>query len=352
MAWLVPYVINGAAHSAALFRRQAQRPATDQVGVSRPGDLKVTQLPAAATGFRIAQGGLSLPSRFPGRGRESYGVENGDAVIDVTDVPGTGSSARRDAVVVEVLDPNYMAVTHEDAALTNYMKVHVVQGVAAGAKTIGNIASFNNRTAYVLAFINWPANTTAITNAMIQDVRELANPKRTEVVYARPRIGADESSGQQFLTVKDSTGGEYFPGGAGSPNEFTVDIPLWATRMVIDAKWITVLLKGNPWGSCWIEYGDEYRAHTWPNKQQYEFTTQKFGFHSPATTDEKSANFLVMDEVPIPAKLRGKRITFVFKASRRDESQINSSHQVRMLWDSGLGCRITFAESALDSDLI
>lgn len=352
MAWLVPYVINGAAHSAALFRRQAQRPATDQVGVSRPGDLKVSQLSAAATGFRIAQGGLSLPSRFPGRGRESYGVENGDAVIDVNDVAGTGSSARRDAIVVEILDPNYRPVTHEVAALTNYMEVHVVQGVGAGAKTIDDIATFNNRTAYVLAFINWPESTTAITNAMIQDARSLANPKRSEALYARPRIGADETSAQQFLTGKDSNGGEYFPGGAGSPNTFQVDVPEWATRMVIDASWMTVMLKGNPYGSHWIEFGDEYKPHTWPNQRQYEFATQQFGFNAPDSTDIKSTNFLLMDEVPVPAKLRGKRVTFAFKASRRDETQINASNQVSMLWNSGLGCRITFAEAAVDADLI
>lgn len=176
MAWLTPYVINGAAHSAALFRRQAQRPASPNAGIAQPADLKVTQLPAAADGFRIATGSLSLPSRFPARSRESYGVENGDEVIDVTGVTGTGSSARRDAVVVEVLDPNYLAITHEEAAPLNYMRVHVVQGVSTAATSIASIPEFNDRTAYVLAFINWPANQTAIQGSYIEDARAMASP--------------------------------------------------------------------------------------------------------------------------------------------------------------------------------
>lgn len=254
MAWLVPYVINGAAHSAALFRRQAQRPATDQVGVSRPGDLKVTQLPAAATGFRIAQGGLSLPSRFPGRGRESYGVENGDAVIDVTDVPGTGSSARRDAIVVELLDPNYLPITHEDAALTNYMTVHVVQEVAAGAKTIDNIPSFNNRTAYVLAFINWPASTTSITNAMIQDARVLASPEYMPFKISYALSGAEVDA--VTSTSAYPAGGQTWPIQAEVAAQLLVDIPDWATHVMTEVTLYGVHFPGGEAsGAVWLRIG-------------------------------------------------------------------------------------------------
>lgn len=351
MTWLVPYVINGAAHSAALFRRQAQRPSNDQTGVARPADLKVMPLPSAGPGFRIAQGGLSIVSRFPGRDRESYGVENGDSVLTVDGVNGTGSAARRDAVVVEVIDPNYLTSewTHDTAAPLNYMKVHVVEGVDVAAKDIDGLgATWRDRTAYVLAFINWPANQTSVQASYIEDARQLANPLRSEETFARPRIAADEVNNRQFLTVKESSGGEVFPGGPGSPNQFQIDVPIWATRMIVDPRWMTVLMKGNPWGYYWLEWGTEYRPNTWPNKQSYEFASQKFGFHAPNTADTKGTNLLLMEDVPVDEKLRGKRVTFAFKASRRDESQINSTHQVWMEADSGLGCRITFTQSARD----
>lgn len=321
MAWLVPYVINGAAHSAALFRRQAQRPATDQAGVSRPGDLKVTQLPAAATGFRIAQGGLSLPSRFPGRGRESYGVENGDAVIDVTDVPGTGSSARRDAVVVELLDPNYLPITHEDAALTNYMTVHVVQDVPAGAKTIDNITSFNNRTAYVLAFINWPASTTAITNAMIQDARRVAVPKRELHTRNYELSGAEESAIASTAA---------YPVGATWPSHAEVDavwsyvdIPDWATRVRIVMTWSGVRIPGGAAkGYVWCMVG----GLSDPNR----VVTQ--GRVWDATRD----GFRATGDVSIPAALRGTRQGFFPRATR-----ITGTNATAPVLDSGSGLDLT-----------
>lgn len=351
MAWLNPYVINGAAHSAALFRRQAQRPASANSGVAEPGDLLVTKLPSAGPGFRIMPGSLSLKSGYANRERESYGVENGDTAIDITGVEGTGSAARRDAIVVEVLDPNYMPITHEEAALENYTRVTVVQNVPS-AKDIRGVPGYTNRTAYVLAFINWPKEQTAIQQSYLEDARVLANPKTEDRIYARPRIGADETSGQQFLTATVASGGEFFPGGSGSPNEFQLRIPEWATRMIIDANWLSVHAGGdNPWGRQWIEFGTEYRPHTWPNKQQYEFATQQFGFNYPNTSDQKDRDWSVADEVPVPPKLRGELVTFVFKAGL-DSKHAPGVKPVWMIWNGGLVCRVRFAQQAVGPDLL
>lgn len=339
MAWLVPYVINGAAHSAALFRRQAQRPATDQVGVSRPGDLKVTQLPAAATGFRIAQGGLSLPSRFPGRGRESYGVENGDAVIDVTDVPGTGSSARRDAVVVELLDPNYLPITHAEAELTNYMTVHVVQGVAAGAKTIDNIPSFNNRTAYVLAFINWPANTTAITNAMIEDARRTANPILGRVLRA---INLSEK-GSGYRTPINATsaypaGGETWPQEAVEAGILDIEIPADATHMLYAITWSQLSTFGGfgrAWGGMWLQIGRTDDPDNWK------------GQLSQWDTVENASSTMMMrvaETRVIPAELRGKTKRFYPRVNRTEGVADGSP---RLTWASSFEVDVTFESRAV-----
>lgn len=352
MGFITPYVINGAAHSAALFRRQAQRPASDQAGVSRPGDLRVSPLNVPADGFRMAVGGASIPSRYPGRERESYGVENADTEITVTGVVGTGSQAtRRDAIIVEVLDPNYTAITHEEAAPLNYTQVRVVQNVPANAKTVADIPALAGVTAYVVSFIDWPKSTGTITAEMLKDPRQVANPQRGERVYARPRIAADDGV-QNFLVATVANGGEYFPGGGGYANEFQVDIPEWATRMVIDARWMSVYYKQNPYGYFWVEYGDEYRPHTWPNKRQYEFATQSFAFNAPNTgADEKTDQWSLMDEVAVPAKLRGKRVTFVFKAGVATAA-MGTGKWVWMNSLGGLGMRVTFAEVAEGPNLI
>jgi hypothetical protein len=46
-------------------------------------------------------------------------------------------------------------------------------------------------------------------------------------------------------------------------NEFEVFVPKWATRILIDASWMSVRYGANtnPQGHYWIEYGDEYRPY-------------------------------------------------------------------------------------------
>src|SRR5699024_6898602 len=118
---------------------------------------------------------------------------------------------------------------------------------------------------YVLAEVNVPKSTATITNAMITSKQKLEQPKREQLMFGRPRVAEDESRNLGF-TVAD--GGEYFPGGGGNPNAFEVDVPEWATRIMIDASWMSVRYAGNtnPYGHYWVEYGDEYRNRTWPNK--------------------------------------------------------------------------------------
>ncbi|MBK0418272.1 hypothetical protein JD276_04405 [Leucobacter sp. CSA1] len=247
MAWLVPYVINGAQHTASLFRRQAQRPATDTSGVARPDDLKVTQLPQAEAGVRIMPGGLTIQSRFPNRDRESYGVENADGAVDITGLTGTTSAARRDAVIVQVLDPNYMAITHEAAALENYTRVTVVQDVSTSAKQIGDIPSMNGVTGYVLAFIDWPANQTVVQGSYIKDARKLASPKRTDGTTIAYPTGAT-TTGRRIPNGPTAYGDWPLEG-----NERPlVEIPTWATYILV-----TAIVEG-----AWYAGGSNTTANT------------------------------------------------------------------------------------------
>lgn len=350
------FIGGGAEHTPESARRLVYASTSGAEGVGGVNDLRVLPLSVPGTGVRVTIGSALIKSNYVGGETQTYmGTVYQQETASVT--PTGSTSKRSDLVVMRVEDPfaagsPYNPPAEADIPNAPYIHIRVISGVPANTKRLQDVAGYKNDTAVTLARIDFPVNTGTVTAGMITDLRKVAQPQRTEVVYARPRIAADETAGQQFLKGKKSGGGEYFPGGAGSPNQFQVEVPAWATRMVIDASWMTVQMRGNPWGSYWVEYGDEWRDYTWPNKQQYEFATQEFGFHAPATSDVKSTNFLLMDEVPVPAKLRGKTITFVFKGARRDESQINNTHQVWMEWDSGLGMRITFAERAIDSDLL
>lgn len=329
MGWDVPYTINGAKHSAAVFRKQAQRPATDQTGVARPGDLKVVPLPSAADGFRILEGGLSLRSRFPGRGRESYGVENSDGAIDITGVEGTGSSPRRDAIVVEVLDPNYLPIEHADVSPQNYMAVEVVQNVPT-AKDITGVPGFENRTAYVLAFIEWPAGQTSIQESYLKDARRVALP-RTERVWRPVNLSA-------LQRLSSTTA--YPAGGQTWPSEFTGEVgkihcPDWATHARIRMDWGSVRFVLACMGSLWVQLGQNVH----PDVKR----TQSMSFDGATESRE---GLFVVDTLAIPESMRGSDQWF-FPRANLAAAISNSAQQPYVNTSSGIVLDVEFFQEAV-----
>lgn len=336
----VPWFIGGAAeHSAEAARNIAWNATQGRTGVANPSSLKVSQLSTAGGGVRVSPGGGAIESTYAGASQQTYTVRN-DASETVSVPANTGSSTITRYVVVRVTDPQYAGSAPPNPVVGPYVSFQVVSSQSSTHPQL------------VLARLRIPPNTSTITSSMITDMRELLAPRRTEVVHARPRVLADSSAGVN-LTALRSSGGEYFPGGNGSPNRFEVDVPAWATRMVIDASWMGVRYAGstNAWGMYWVEFGDEYRDRTWPGNKQFEFTTQDFQFDSPgASNNTMRTNWILMDAVPVPSKLRGKEASFVFKAGRAAGSAGGSAVSMDAL--SGLGMRITFAEEAIDYDTV
>ena len=348
MSFLTPYVIDGKAHSATLFRRAFQTLNSGVEGVNLASDLAVVPLETPGAGFRVLPGDAVIRSRTPGRERESYHVA-ATAAITVNNVPGTGSSGgRRDAVIVEVRDPEMPGVSQDE----DTVRIRVIQNVGS-AQQLAQISGESRTTGYVLAFIEYAgANTSTITGAMIKDARERANTGTKMFQFARPRVASDDA--QRYLTTFVANGGEYFPGGGSVPNTFTITVPEQATHVAIDASWLNVTLQSpaNPSGRFWVEFGNEYRQATWPGKQHLEFTTEKFAFGAPRTanrTDGMSVNFLLSQIVPVPQKLRGKKCTFAFKAGLDNGVAKNA---VLMDQWGGLSMKLTFVNGVEDPNIV
>lgn len=334
----VPWFVGaGARHSAASARNLAWNATGGKTGISTPTSLEVRATSTASNNVQIMPGGAVIESTYQGALQQSYTVRNASATT-VAIPANTGSSARTYYITAEINDPTY--------AGSNPPSIEE-----------GPYNFFRARTSrqsvhpeVLLAKVRVRPNS-SILNSDITDMRELANPRREEYVFGRPRVAADGGS-QQYLKAKSGTGGEYFPGGAGSPNIFTLTVPAWATRVMVDASWMSVGYAGgtNPYGHYWVEFGDEYRDHTWPDKKQYEFTTQRFFFNSPGkSNDAMRANWLLMDALPVAKKLRGKtNVNFAFKAGY----SANSGNGVSMDAGGGLGCRITFVEAPESVDIV
>lgn len=234
-----PYVVEKTEHSARLFRRQLQQSVGEGSGVSRADDLKVSALNVPGNGFRVAPGGGVAQSRdTASSARESYGPVN-NAEIVVTDVPGTGSgSGRRDLVILEITDPAMQSVSYPKPTAPDYTgawlqgstfaKITVIFGVLAGVKSLEQITTgpFRNVTGVTLAAINWPASTSTITSAMIEDLRKVQNPRRRRGLVTVYPTGAGTEG--RFMPTTS-----YNSWPLVSEERPVVDVPVWATKVRI-----------------------------------------------------------------------------------------------------------------------
>ena len=186
-----------------------------------------------------------------------------------------------------------------------------------------------------MAKITQPANTAAITNAMITDLRTVANPRILPV----NRVNALVAPETETLTVTADIG-EWFPNAGGGQY---IDIPSWATRAIVDAYWIQVREPGgNAHGQVWVEYGPKAATGL------RERSTQRFQWNTNSSSDVSRAVWMVSDDVYIPAAYRGTNQLFQMKGRVFGASSGSARPQVD--GESGVKMQVTFLEVADPSD--
>lgn len=332
----------GAENSVELARVGNYAATSGATGIIEPTDLKVTALPVPDGAVRVRKGTGVIKSTYTGVFGQSYAVQE-DSYTDVP-VSATGSSgAAVKYVYILIEDTQYNGQQPEDVKTGPYNFYRVTTSLPS------------NKPYLLLAKINQPASTGAITNTMIEDMREVAVPRKDYGSFARPRIGED--SGIQmalhakYVNGSDTEYGELFPGGNGIVNWGVIHLPEWATHSIISAKWMGIVgVSGkNSWGRYWVEYGDEYRGHGWPNGKQYEFATQQFGFNTTGTSGNYRESWLLDDAKPIPKKLRGKDVTFAFKAGYDPAADTDGIYMDSL---GGLSVRVDYVQQREDPDTI
>lgn len=337
----VPWAIGNGAHNQVEGARLSLYAATGgRGGVMSPTDMRVTALPVPGGAVRVHTGGVVIVSGYPGASSQAYAARETSST-DV-EIDATGSSgARTRYLVVRVHDHQYSGEP-------------TPSNVQDGPYNAYEWISQDPRTTTLpypvegIAKVVQPPNTGTITDAMIEDIRELAQPKTDVVPFARPRVHEDDDAVENYLTRRADDGGEYFPGGSGYANSATFLIPDWATHMMIEADWMSLRVVGgkNSWGTFWIEYGDEYRPRTWPNSQNYEFATQRFFWDTVGAGSNYTTNWrLITQSLRVPAKLRGKRVTFVFKAGVSPASPEDNAVFMDAL--GGLGLKLTLSQEPI-----
>ncbi|MEW1565826.1 hypothetical protein AB0454_22905 [Streptomyces sp. NPDC093509] len=207
-----PILVNGATHSAQQFRMLVRDLARGAEGVTQGDDLKITQRSTPGAGVSVSDGSGVVRGRF-NTFQGSYAACN----IGTADVPiaSTGGSARSDMVILRVEDPEYEGTLNPVTDQIAYFQV--ISNVSSSATAIPD-----GRTGIALARIDIPSSTSTITNAMITDLRKIANPRKDRRLWT-------QSPTADSALIGSSTTYSYFSTAAG----WNIAVPDWATTVRI-----------------------------------------------------------------------------------------------------------------------
>ncbi|MGW4270880.1 hypothetical protein ACWEGQ_00580 [Streptomyces seoulensis] len=208
-----PILTNGATHSAQQFRLLVRDLSRGSEGVTQGDDMKVTQRATPGAGVSVSDGSAVIKGRA-NAWQGHYAACN----IGTADVPiaSTGSTARSDMVILRVKDPDYEGSLNPAEDQIDYFDV--LSNVSSSATAIPD-----GSTGIPLARIDLPANTSVVTNAMIKDLRSIANPRRDRNLYTQSPISLSTLIGGTTNVYS------YFSSAPG----INIAVPDWATSVKI-----------------------------------------------------------------------------------------------------------------------
>lgn len=238
----VPMMTTGASHTAQQFRMMVKDLSRDQQGVTTGLDMKVTQLSTPGGGVQISDGSAVIAGKVS-MVQGHYAAYNIGTDTSVT-FAATGGSTRSDMLILRVEDPEYEGT--RDPETDPIVFFEVVPNVSSTATTVPSGYS-----AIPLARIDIPASTATITNSMIVDLRQVANPRRERQLlpffYPGPLV---EISGTNETW-------QNFP----STVTYSIAVPAWASKVRI--KWDVGgirLVDGNIFGEITFQFGTKQAA--------------------------------------------------------------------------------------------
>lgn len=227
----VPWYVDGTTPSAGLLRLIGCVAAGGGEGIVSGPDFRVTALDAPAGAVKASIGAAVVPVRTAGFGSQSYllrALSETQVDVQATD-PAAG---RSDLVVLRVEDSSVDGSwpIPADILAGPYAFLRVIQGVPPGTRRLDEVRPGDS--AITLARLDIPAGTASITQAMVTDLRDLAQPRtaRESFLLSGQWATAD--------TVGALTGTwEEFPLGG----TFSVRVPRWATHALVEADWSQIL---------------------------------------------------------------------------------------------------------------
>jgi hypothetical protein len=223
MAWDgVPWFVGGGAeHSPEVARLLSYAAFGGTEGIVGSADLAVREQAVPDGTVQVLPGACSILNRASAQSYQAYAARLPSAE-SVAISPTDASGPRSDLIVARVEDP-YLSgepwASPSDPKVGPYVFTRVIPNVPAGTTSLQEVEP--GQSGIALARVDVPISTGTITQAMIQDLRVLPNPRREDRLYVHNQSGAGAD-----LT---STGFVTWPSGA----SFQVDVPDWAVRVQI-----------------------------------------------------------------------------------------------------------------------
>jgi len=310
MAWSVPAFVGGANHPVEVARLLAYAAFERQEGVLDPLDCRVRALATPGTSIRVAPGGTNILAKGAGDPRQSYAsFLTSEDVVAVS--PTDASGGRSDLVIARVEDPNIAGGGWQNPGVNGpFQFTRILPGVPATTHDVKQVRS--DYSAITLARIDIPANTGTITDAMITDLRSLAEyGGQRIVVIENPPATPPPIATSVYADNKRVTSGTVLPGSNSSyitfPSEgvWRVPVPTWATGVDVFCD-VNPVTGGHAWGyarmlingvpGVSIEFDENFAG---PTGGWYRVMLRASGTQ------------------PIPASVRGKVTEFRLQARQR-----------------------------------
>ncbi|WP_033819781.1 hypothetical protein [Kitasatospora sp. MBT63] len=240
-----PMMVNGGTHPARAFRMMVRDLARGSQGVTEGEDLKVRSTATPGAAVRVGDGSAIVRGATWGQG--SYTQYNvGDALVPIAP---TGGTRRSDLVLLRVEDPEYEGTRNPATQDIGYF--HVIPNVPANTT-----APPPGMTGIPLARIDLPPNCATVTDALITDLRSIANPRRQRQLQTINGFPYSQLPSQSGVWQDD-----WPPNG----RVFT-DVPAWATASNVTATLTGIRVWGETYFGVRMKWGDwigtEYQVDT------------------------------------------------------------------------------------------
>jgi hypothetical protein len=308
MAFSGPWFIDGGSkrHPAYLARHQTYLATLGTEGVLGALDLRAQELATPGAAIRLAPGGLVIPNRAAPY--ESYS-DKSDTEIEVPIDPTDSTGGRSDLVIVRVENPWESGggwTEPADPANDPYIFARVVPNVSA---TLTDVHAHNSVwSAANVCRVDIPASTATITDAMIVDLRSLAEiggqrnpepsttpPPIAEQLWteaSKTTVTADDLPSTQTTFVN-------WPDAA----NWTVPIPAWAQG----ADVLVIVCNpeqhdGHVWGETRLNIGGNVGVPS------------TFDMDAISTTAPNRLPVFTSGTYEIPASARGKLVNVKLEA--------------------------------------